>query len=165
MEYALEKIDHRALHVSQVAIIVLNILAFLLNALWLVAVVTVFMLAGTGLGKPAFGFLYSYLLRPLRLVRPHFLLDNPQPHRFAQGLGGMVMLMGTLLLYYDVPLAGWTLVWLVAALAALNVFGGFCVGCFVYYWLARLRVPGFNRQPPPGTFPGMRSKGENVHGK
>ena len=51
---------------------------------------------------------------------------------------------------------GWGLVWLVAALAALNAFGGFCVGCAVYYWLNRLQIPGFRKAPPAGTFPGMR---------
>ena len=40
------------------------------------------------------------------------------------------------------------LVWLVIALAALNLFGGFCVGCAMYYWFNRLQVPGFIRAPP-----------------
>jgi hypothetical protein len=84
------------------------------------------------------------------------LFDNPEPHRFAQGFGATVVLAGTAALYLGVPALGWGLVWLVAALAALNAFGGFCVGCFVYYWLARLHAPGFSRQPPEGTFPGMR---------
>ena len=52
---------------------------------------------------------------------------------------------------------------LVAALAALNAFGGFCVGCAVYYWLARFNLPGFGKQPPNGTFPGMKPRaGANV---
>jgi hypothetical protein len=41
-------------------------------------------------------------------------------------------------------------------LAALNVFTGLCAGCFVYYWLNRLNVPGFSRNAPQGTFPGMK---------
>ena len=35
---------------------------------------------------------------------------------------------------------------------------GFCAGCAVYYWLGKLRLPGFVKDPPPGTFPGMRPK-------
>ncbi len=47
--------------------------------------------------------------------------------------------------------------WLVAALAALNLFVGFCAGCFMYYMLARLRVPGFSKAPPASaSFPGLR---------
>ncbi len=48
---------------------------------------------------------------------------------------------------------GWGLVWLVAALAALNAFAGFCVGCAMYYWLSRWHLPGFDKTPPPGTLP------------
>ncbi len=53
---------------------------------------------------------------------------------------------------------GWVLAWIVILLASLNLFAGFCAGCFVYYWLGRLNVPGFTQSPPPNTFPGMRPK-------
>jgi hypothetical protein len=39
------------------------------------------------------------------------------------------------------------LAWLVVTLAALNLFLGFCAGCFVYYQLNRLQVPGFDHRP------------------
>jgi hypothetical protein len=42
---------------------------------------------------------------------------------------------------------GWALAWLVVVLAALNLFLGFCAGCFVYYQLNRLQVPGFHHSP------------------
>jgi hypothetical protein len=32
------------------------------------------------------------------------------------------------------------------------------MGCAMYYWLGRLKVPGFVKSPPEGTFPGMRPK-------
>ena len=156
MSETLRKIDHSALKVSQITIVALNVLAYILNLAWLAGIVTGVMLLGTLLGAPGFGFIYRYGLKPARLVRAHVLLDNPQPHRFAQGFGGVVMLAGSAALYLGAPGLGWALVWLVAALAALNAFGGFCVGCFVYYWLTRLHVPGFTKHPPVGTFPGMR---------
>jgi len=156
---ALKKVDHSAMTVSQVAIIALNILAFVLDLPWLAAFITAVMLLGAWLGQPGFGFVYQYLLKPTRLVKPHILLDNPEPHRFAQGLGGVFMLAGTASLFSGLGILGWGLVWMVAALAALNAFGGFCVGCFVYYWLTRFGVPGFSKTPPTGTFPGMRPKG------
>jgi len=80
-------------------------------------------------------------------------MDNPEPHRFSQGLGGVFMLAGSLALWAGYAALGWGLVWLVAALAALNAFGGFCVGCALYYWLGRLSVPGFHKSPPAGAFP------------
>jgi ABC-type xylose transport system permease subunit len=55
-------------------------------------------------------------------------------------------------------LAGWVLAWVVIVLASLNLFLGFCAGCAVYYWLNRIRVPGFSKTPPVGTFPGMRPR-------
>ena len=41
----------------------------------------------------------------------------------------------------------WVMVGLVIVLAALNLFLGFCAGCFVYYQLSKLGVPGFDRRP------------------
>ena len=70
------------------------------------------------------------------------------------------MTVGSLLLVFGLSISGWVLVWIVIALAALNLFGGFCVGCALYYWLTRLGVPGFTKQPPAGTFPGTRPKVE-----
>lgn len=152
----LRKIDHSALKTSQVAVVALNVLAFVLDWPWLAALVTAVMLVGALLGVPGFGFIYHLALKPLGWLKPNVLLDHPEPHRFAQGFGGVVMLGGSLALFGGAAALGWSLVWLVAALAALNAFGGFCVGCFVYYWLNRLNVPGFTQSPPPGTFPGKR---------
>jgi hypothetical protein len=36
---------------------------------------------------------------------------------------------------------------IVVVLAAVNLFLGFCVGCFVYYQLNKLGVPGFEYAP------------------
>lgn len=156
---SLKKIDHSAMTVNQVIIILLNVTAFVLNQPWLAGLVAAVMLLGTLAGRPGFGFIYHFALKPTGWVKPHVLLDNPEPHRFAQGLGGVFMLGGALALFAGLGALGWGLVWMVAALAALNAFGGFCVGCFVYYWLTRLGVAGFSKNPPPGTFPGMRPKG------
>lgn len=161
----LKKVDHNALKTSQITIVVLNVLAFVLNLAWLAGGVGVVMIIGTLLGVPGFGFLYRYGLKPAGLVRPHVLMDNPEPHRFAQGFGATVMIVGAAALYLGAPVLGWGFVWLVAALAALNAFCGFCVGCFMYYWLARFHLPGFTKNPPEGTFPGMRPAGSGSEPK
>jgi hypothetical protein len=158
MNGQLQKIDHGALKGNQLVIIVLNVVAFVLNLPWLAGLVGLVMLAGATLGRPGFGFFYKLALRPLGLVKPEILLDNPEPHRFAQGFGGVVILAGTVSLFAGYATLGWGLVWLVVALAALNAFGGFCAGCFVYYWLTRIGAPGFVKNPPAGTFPGMRPR-------
>lgn len=154
----LSEVDHSALRTNQAFIVGLNVLAFVLDAPWLAALVGLAMVLGTAFGRPGFGFVYGRLLRPLGWVRPDVLKDNPEPHRFAQGLGAVVLLGGAAALLGGAEILGWGLVWLVVALAALTLFAGFCAGCAVYYWLNRLEVPGFAQSPPEGIFPGMRPK-------
>lgn len=154
----LVKIDHSALKVNQLLIISLNLLAFIFNLPGLVVLVAVVMLAGTLWGVPGFGVVYQRLLKRAGWVKPDILLDNPEPHRFAQGLGGVFMAGASLALFLGASFLGWGLVWLVTGLAALNVFGGFCAGCMAYYWLNRLGAPGFHKSPPDGALPGMRPK-------
>ncbi|MCL4275969.1 MAG: DUF4395 family protein [Anaerolineales bacterium] len=154
----LQKVDHSAFKTNQLFIIGLNVLAFVFDLPILAALVALAMELGTLLKKPGFGFVYTSLLKPRGWMKPDVLDDNPEPHRFAQFVGFLFMAAGLLALFLGFPLPGWTLVWIVVALAALNAFGGFCVGCAMYYWLARLNVPGFVKQPPTGTFPGGKPK-------
>jgi len=154
----LQKVDHSALKANQLFIITLSVLAFVLRAPILAAFVALVMGLGSALKVPGFVFMYKYVLKPLGWIRPDVLNDNPEPHRFAQFLGFVFMTAGSIALLSGASVLGWGLVWLVVALAALNAFGGFCVGCAVYYWLSRLNLPGFTKQPPEGTFPGMKPK-------
>ena len=91
--------------------------------------------------------IYRHILQPVGLVKPHVIEDNPEPHRFSQGLGGMFVALATLALLVELPIVGWALVWLVVILAGLNLFLGFCAGCFIYYQLHKLGVPGFRISP------------------
>lgn len=158
MSENLQTIDHSAIRVNQAVIILLLILAFIIDQPWLVLLVTLVMGLGTSLKVPGFGWVYRGLLKPAGLVKPDVLLDNPEPHRFAQGMGSACLLLACLSLRLAAPVLGWIVVWLVVALASLNLFAGFCVGCMMYYWLSRRHLPGFHKSPPQGTFPGMRSR-------
>lgn len=160
---SLIKIDHSSLKANQLAIIILSLTAFVLNLPWLVAFIALVMLIGTLFGLPGFLPVYRYLLKPAGVLKPDILLDNPEPHRFAQGLGGIFMTIGSLALFFGQSTLGWALVWLVIVLAALNAFAGFCAGCMVYYWLSRLHVPGFDKTPPGNTFPGLRPNNRVGH--
>jgi hypothetical protein len=142
------KVDHTALRVNQACIIGLLILAFLFDQSWLVAFVAAVMLAGTLWPRAGlFKWIYARLLKPAGLLKADLKTDDPQPHLFAQGLGGLVLLVSTLALLTGVSLLGWVLVGLVVLLAALNLFLGFCAGCFLYFQLARrgihLALPGW----------------------
>jgi len=154
----LQKVDHSALKANQLFIISLNILAFILGLPVIAAFVALMMGLGSALKKPGFGFIYQSILKPRGWMKPDVLDDNPEPHRFAQFVGFLFMTGGSIALFVGSTVLGWILVWIVVALAALNAFGGFCVGCAMYYWFARLNVPGFGKQPPAGTFPGAKPK-------
>ena len=152
----LRPVDHSAIRTNQAVIVLLLVLAFIFNVPLLAGLVALVMLLGTAFSKPGFFWIYTLLLRPLGWVKPDVLQDNPEPHRFAQGFGGTVVLAAFLALETGLAGLGWGLVWLVTGLAALNLFVGFCAGCAMYYWLGRFKVPGFVKSAPQGTFPGMR---------
>ncbi len=142
------KVDQSALRVNQAFIIGLSLLAFILNNVWLAAFVGLVMLLGTAVPTLSlFKHIYQHALRPAGLVKPDVIVDNPEPHRFAQGFGGVVVALAVLTLAAGLSVLGWGLVWLVIALAALNLFLGFCAGCFVYYQLNKLGLPGFRVSP------------------
>ena len=145
------KVDQSALRVNQTFIIGLLVTAFVLDSLWLVAFVGVVMLLGTAVPSLAlFKRIYQHILRPTGLVKADVVTDNPEPHRFAQGFGGVVVALAVAALLAGSPVLGWGLTAVVVILAALNLFLGFCAGCFVYYQLNRLGVPGFNQTPLKG---------------
>ncbi len=141
-------VDQSALKVNQAFIIILLISAFLLNSWLLVAFVSMVMLLGTVLPKwSLFKGIYRRILKPANIVKSRVIPDNPEPHRFAQGFGGTVLVLSVITLLIGQSVVGWILAWVVIALAALNLFLGFCAGCFVYYQLNRLNVPGFEHSP------------------
>jgi len=152
-------IDHGALKANQLVVIILSLSSFVSGYWPLAAATALVMAAGTIAGKPGFFPIYRYALLPAGLVRRELLEDNPAPHRFAQGFGAAVLLSGSAAAAAGYGAAGWTAVWAVIALAALNVFAGFCAGCFVYYWAGSLGLPLFSARPPEGTFPGRKPRG------
>ena len=132
------RVDHMALKVNQSLSIALLLGAFLLDWTWLVAFVAVVMAVGTiwphaGLFK----LLYARLLKPAGLLKPDVIEDEPQPHLFAQGVGAVVLGIALLGFAIGWGIFGWALTLLVVVLAGVNLFLGFCLGCFIYYQLAR----------------------------
>ena len=142
------QVDQSALKVNQGFIISLLILSFVFDTVWLAAFVGLVMLLGTAVPRLSlFKRIYQHILKPTGLVKADLITDNPAPHRFAQGLGGVFVALAVIALLAGLTTLGWALVWLVILLAALNLFLGFCAGCFVYYQLSKLGVPGFTAQP------------------
>ncbi len=141
----LRQVDHSALRTNQAFILGLLLLAFIFDSVFLVVFVCLVMLLGTVVPNLSlFKQIYHRVLRPSSFVKPDVVVDNPEPHRFAQGFGALV-LTGAILFLLLGSYLGWILVWLVILLAGLNLFLGFCAGCFLYYQLNRHNVPGFSR--------------------
>src|SRR3990172_25152 len=151
----LRPVDHTALRVNQAFIISLLGAGFIAGSTVLVAVVALVMALGTILGRPGFLPLYQ-LIRGRGPFKPDIVQDNPEPHTFAQGMGAVVLVGSIVCALVGLEFVAWLLAWVVIVLAALNLFGGFCVGCAIYYWLNRLGAPGFQQSPPPGVTPGKR---------
>jgi len=138
-------VDHSALKVNQAGIIATVLVAFLgsFASAWfelLLPALAVVMLLGTW--KPdlaVFKQLYFKFLKPRGIVEPRVIEDSPVPHNFAQGLGGVFVVVASVLLPILAP-AGLALALLVGVLAFINLAFGYCVGCQVYFLLGRTGV-------------------------
>jgi hypothetical protein len=138
-------VDHSALKVNQAGIILTVLVAFVGSAFsaWfelLIPALAVVMLLGTWRPDLAlFKQVYFKLLRPRGIVKPRPVEDSPTPHNFAQGLGGVFVVIASVLLPFSLFL-GLAVALLVAVLAFINLAFGYCVGCQVYFLLGRTGV-------------------------
>lgn len=133
--------DRTALRVNQAAIIALLLIAFIVDLPWLVVIVAAIMTLGALSPELAvFQRLYRDVLRPAGILRPDIHHEDAAPHRFAQGMGAATLILACLALFLGAPTVGWALALIVVALAAINLIFGFCVGCFIFFQLQRLRA-------------------------
>jgi hypothetical protein len=146
----IKKVDTTAIKFNQASIITLISLAFVFDLPWLVLLVAAVLAVGTiWPGAALFQSTYRRVLKPLGLLKPHVIDDDPAPHRFAQGLGATFLGLSSIaLLALSLVLLGWALAGLVVVLATINLFFGFCAGCFFYLQLNRL---GLIRRPKSTT--------------
>jgi len=100
---------------------------------------------------------YRYLVKPLRLMKSDYRLDNIQPHSFGQLIGALTVAIAVALLMLGHDVAGWLVVWVLIGLTLVS-YKGWCIGCFMYYQLNRFGLGGFFRHAPTDTdvFPGQR---------
>lgn len=148
MFQALPKVDQSGLKTGQALTIILLVLGFVLNSWILVAFVGIAqLLGGLGLSFAPFRLIYQHIVKPTGIIKPRIEADNPQPHRFSMLVGAVFNGTATIALIASASFLGWTLVWIVIALANLNFWLNFCLGCWMYYRFNRLGVPGFTVSP------------------
>ena len=141
-EVSTRTVDHSALKVNQTGIVVTVLVAFAGSVLYrplliLIPLLAAVLLAGTVSFRLAlFKQFYFHVLKPRGIVKPRPVQDRPEPHNFAQGLGGVFLALASALLI-PLPVAGLALSLLVAVLAFVNLAFGYCLGCQIYYQLGR----------------------------
>ena len=135
-------VDHSALKVNQTGIIVTVLLTFIgsffsLTFLALIPLLGIVLLLGTFVPQLAlFKQLYFKVLKPAGIVKPRPVQDRPEPHNFAQGLGGVFLGIASALLFV-IPIASIAVALLVAALAFVNLAFGYCLGCQIFFQLEK----------------------------
>jgi hypothetical protein len=135
-------VDQSALKVNQTGIVATVLVAFIGSAFFrpllvLIPLLSVVLLLGTFAPQLAlFKQIYFKLLKPRGIVKPRPIQDRPEPHNFAQGMGGVVLAIASVFLL-PLPVVGLALALLVAVLAFVNVAFGYCLGCQIYYQLGR----------------------------
>ena len=131
-------IDVRGPRTNQAVIGVLALVAFITGAEWLPALLAAQLAVGLVFGR-------RYCLPCLlyfELIQPRFgegPIEDARPPRFANTVGVAFLGAATLAFLLGAPTVGWVLTLVVAALALLAAITGFCAGCEVYRFSARLR--------------------------
>ncbi|HVH64807.1 MAG TPA: DUF4395 domain-containing protein [Candidatus Acidoferrum sp.] len=142
---ATQVVDHSALKVNQTGIVVTVVVAFIGSALYrplllLIPLLAIVLLLGTFAPSLAlFKQIYFKVLKPRGIVQPRPVQDRPEPHNFAQGLGGVFLAIASVFLI-PLPVIGLALSLLVAVLAFVNLAFGYCLGCQIFYQLERRGV-------------------------
>src|SRR5207302_6394377 len=139
---ALQTVDHSALKVNQAGIVLTVLVAFFASFVFppawlLVPLLAIVLLLGTFAPRLAlFKQLYFTVLKPAGVVKPRPVQDRPEPHNFAQGLGGVFLAVASIFLI-PVAFIGLALALIVAVLAFVNLAFGYCLGCQIFYQLER----------------------------
>jgi hypothetical protein len=136
------RVDRNTLRTNQAFIVGMTVLAFVLGdevGRWIVLATGVVLAAGTLYSPLAlFKQVHRSVLLPLGVLRANVQPEDPMPHQFAQAVGAAFLLASAAALFGGAITVGWTLNWIVTALAFINLTVQFCAGCFVYLQLDRV---------------------------
>lgn len=89
-----------------------------------------------GVQRTPAAYLFKRLVRPSLAAPAH--LEDPQPPRFAQGVGLVFALVGLVGYLSGATLLGAIATGFALAAALLNAVFGFCLGCEMYLLLRRI---------------------------
>jgi hypothetical protein len=111
----------------------LLVVAFVVNAPWLVAVAlaSIGVSAAFGLRYSVYGAIWRRIVRVLAL--PATTPEHEYPPRFAQTLGSVALILSLIAFGLGVSPVGWLLAFAVAGLQSLLAVTGYCLGCRLYF--------------------------------
>jgi hypothetical protein len=139
-------IDSRAPRTNQAVMGSLALIAFVLDAKWLVAVLALQFIVGLTLGRrwclPC--LLYFEVIQP-RIGEGQ--LEDSRPPRFANQVGAAFLTVATITFLAGAPTFGWVLTLIVSSLALFAAMSGVCIGCEIYVLIARARGMRLERYP------------------
>src|SRR3977135_4235122 len=104
-------VDHSALKVNQTGIVTTVLVAFVGSAFFrpalvLIPLLAIVLLLGTFVPRLAlFKQIYFKFLKPRGIVKPRPVQDRPEPHNFAQAMGGVVLAIASLF-FVSLPVDG-----------------------------------------------------------
>jgi hypothetical protein len=139
-------IDSRAPRTNQAVMGSLALIAFVLDAKWLVALLALQFIVGLTLGRrwclPC--LLYFEVIQP-RIGEGQ--LEDSRPPRFANQVGAAFLTVATIAFLAGAPTFGWVLTLIVSSLALFAAMSGVCIGCEIYVLIARARGMRLERYP------------------
>ena len=102
-----------------------------------------------GVQRTPAAYLFKTLVRP-RLAAPAHL-EDPEPPRFAQGVGLVFAVVGLIGYLTGATLVGAIATGFALAAALLNAVFGFCLGCEIYLLIRRIAPSRTKSANPSGT--------------
>jgi hypothetical protein len=139
-------IDSRAPRTNQAVIGSLALIAFVLDAQWLVALLALQFIVGLTLGRrwclPC--LLYFEVIQP-RIGEGR--IEDARPPRFANQVGAAFLTVATIAFLAGADTFGWVLALIVSTLALFAAMSGVCIGCEMYVLIARARGMRLERYP------------------
>src|SRR5919197_3169650 len=139
-------IDSRAPRTNQAVIGTLALLAFVVDAQWLIALLALQFILGLTLGRrwclPC--LLYFEVIQP-RIGEGR--IEDARPPRFANQIGAVFLSVATIGFLAGAATFGWVLALIVSTLALFSAMSGVCLGCEMYVLIARVRGMQLERYP------------------
>ena len=139
-------IDSRAPRTNQAVMGSLALLAFVVNAQWLIALLAIQFIVGLTAGR-------RYCLPCLlyfEVIQPRWgegRIEDARPPRFSNQVGAVFLSVATIAFLAGIPAFGWVLALIVATLALFASMSGVCLGCEAYILIARSRGQQLERYP------------------